>query len=131
MTSDVLIAVLGAVAVLQFKHFICDGPLQTYGMVRDKGFYGRPLGLAHAALHGLGTLIGLGAATAASWGLVAILALADFVVHYHVDFTKETVLRRAGWTNSDAQFWWAFAADQMLHQLTYLVLIYFALRPAL
>lgn len=112
--------------LFQAKHFICDGPLQTGNMVRDKGHYGRPLGILHAAIHGAGTLCtlliaGLGPVLAVK------LALLDFVIHYHVDFSKERIVRSVGWTTAQAQFWWSLSADQMLHQLTYLLLTYIAL----
>jgi hypothetical protein len=117
--------------LFQVKHFICDGPLQTADMVRDKGHYGRPLGILHAAIHGagtLGTLLIAGLLAAGIGPLFAIkLALLDFVIHYHVDFSKERIVRSVGWTTAQAQFWWALSADQMMHQLTYLLLTYIAL----
>ena len=83
--------------LLQVKHFICDGPLQTAAMVRDKGFYGRRLGLLHAGIHGCGTI-----AAFLIWGeiaieAVAVLAVVDFALHYHIDFSKEQIVRRNGW----------------------------------
>jgi hypothetical protein len=113
-------------AGFQLKHFICDGPLQTLRMVLDKSHYGRPLGVLHAAIHGVGTLIVL---LVAGTGSAIILALADFVIHYHIDFTKENVVKRMGWNTSNGPFWWALSADQGLHQLTYLGLVWFALKP--
>lgn len=114
--------------LLQVKHFICDGPLQTAAMVRDKGFYGRRLGLLHAGIHGCGTI-----AAFLIWGeiaieAVAVLAVVDFALHYHIDFSKEQIVRRNGWTTAVPQFWWALSADQMLHQMTYLVLAWLAFR---
>jgi Protein of unknown function (DUF3307) len=106
----------------QFKHFVCDGPLQTADMVISKGFYGQAMGLLHSALHGIGTLfvfLLFGYSALVSLGLAVI----DFVIHYHVDYIKENLVRGAGWTPSDAKFWWALSADQMTHHLTYLGLI--------
>src|SRR5436190_23409269 len=92
-----LLHVLFLVAALQVKHFICDGPLQTRAMVEAKGHYGRPLGLLHALIHGAGTALVLaGFGFAAS--MVLLLGLLDLVIHYHVDFSKENVGRKAGWT---------------------------------
>jgi Protein of unknown function (DUF3307) len=115
------------VAFLQFKHFICDGPLQTLAMVKSKSIYGAPLGLLHSALHGLGTaVVFLIAAFSPS---VAIgLAVLDFAVHYHVDFTKENIIKYFGWNTNNAPFWWALSADQALHQFTYLLLYFLALK---
>ena len=120
--------VLFIVAALQVKHFICDGPLQTRAMVEAKGYYGRPLGLLHAFIHAAGTWLVLAAFGFAA-PLVLLLGLLDLAVHYHVDFSKESVVRKAGWTPSQAPFWWALSADQTAHQLTYLLIAYLALKP--
>ncbi len=119
MTNNV---VLLLVLALQTKHFICDGPLQTKAMVDGKSIYGNRLGLLHAGLHGLGTLValmwfGLG------WTLVLALAAADMAIHYHIDFTKENIVKRCGWTVATREFWWALATDQFLHHLTYLAIV--------
>lgn len=124
-----IIPVVAVLACLQFKHFVADGPLQTANMVRDKGYYGRPLGILHSGLHGAGTFLVL-LAFASSVGVTLLLALLDFVIHYHVDFTKENVVRRAGWTFSNAKFWWALSADQLAHQWTYLLLAVLVLKAA-
>jgi hypothetical protein len=110
----------------QIKHFICDGPLQTLSMVLAKSHYGRPLGVAHAAIHGVGTLAVflLGGLSSA-----LILALVDFVIHYHIDFAKENLVKRMGWGTDKGPFWWALSGDQALHQLTYLGLVWFCLKP--
>jgi hypothetical protein len=118
LTPDVM-TVLWLVFLLQSKHFICDGPLQTKAMVDAKSTYGKPIGMSHAAIHGLGTLVILpwfGIGVLASAGL----AIADAFVHYHIDFSKENLVRRSGWTVKDAQFWWALVGDQYLHGVTYL-----------
>jgi len=48
MPENAVLSVLLFVLLLQAKHFVCDGPLQTKVMVHDKGIYGQPLGLLHA-----------------------------------------------------------------------------------
>ena len=120
--------ILLLVAALQVKHFICDGPLQTRAMVEAKGRYGRFGGLLHSFIHAVGTALVL-----AGFGFSALtallLGLLDLAIHYHVDFTKENVVRKAGWTPAQAPFWWALSADQTAHQLTYLLITYVALKP--
>lgn len=118
MAAPAALSILGLVLLLQVKHAICDGPLQVGWMLRQKGHYGQPGGLAHSAIHGAGTFavllaFGVGA------GLAAVLSLADAAIHYHVDYAKENIVRRSGWTPSAPYFWWALTADQMLHQITY------------
>ena len=114
-------AVLFLILLLQTKHFICDGPLQTKAMVDGKSIYGNRLGLLHAGIHGLGSLAAL-AWFGLDWKMVFALAAADMVVHYHIDFTKENIVKIYGWATTAREFWWALAADQFLHHLTYLAL---------
>ncbi len=115
--------------LLQFKHAIADGPLQTLWMLREKGHYGRPGGIVHAAIQGGGALIVLFACGMAA-PLAIALAAADAILHYHIDFTKETLVRRLDWSNDKPVFWWALQADQMLHQFTYVAMTVLALRWA-
>ena len=128
METTSLKLVLLLVAALQVKHFICDGPLQTRAMVESKGHYGRALGLLHGFIHAVGTLLVL-AGFGFSVSTVLLLSLLDLAIHYHVDFIKENVVRKAGWTPTQAPFWWALSADQTAHQLTYLLISYLALKP--
>lgn len=121
MESDSTVSILLLLALLQVKHALCDGPLQFGSMLKEKGHYGEAGGLAHAGLHGFGTLVALivfGMAALPSLALAAV----DAVVHYHTDFAKETLVRRNGWSYDRPFFWWALMGDQMIHQLTYLAL---------
>lgn len=115
--------ILVLVALLQLKHAVCDGPLQTLWMIREKGHYGKPGGLAHAGIHGAGSLLVL-----LVFGMAALpafaLAAAETVIHYHIDFAKETLARRNDWTHDQSAFWWALMADQMFHQFTYLAMAF-------
>lgn len=126
MNTSELIPILALIAALQAKHFICDGPLQTKAMVVSKGIYCDGMGLSHSAIHGCGTLVVL-AASGFSTIVFAGLAVLDVLVHYHIDWTKENLVKWAKLTPQDAQFWWALSADQMLHQFTYLAIVYMAL----
>ncbi|MGL4295798.1 MAG: DUF3307 domain-containing protein [Aestuariivirga sp.] len=121
MPENAVHSVLLFVLLLQAKHFVCDGPLQTKDMVHDKGIYGQPLGLLHAGLHGTGTLVvslafGLDVRTAIALGAV------DALIHYHIDFAKERLVRSQGWSFNNAQFWWAIVGDQFLHNVTYIAM---------
>jgi Protein of unknown function (DUF3307) len=122
--SPQILELLMLLAGLQFKHFICDGPLQTKAMVDAKSVYGAKLGLVHSGLHGIGTYMVFALVSP----LAGVLAIADFVIHYHIDFAKENIVKAQGWAFKDAQFWWALSADQMLHQFTYLALVGYALK---
>jgi len=47
----------------------------------------------------------------------------EFVVHYHLDWTKDQVNRRLKLTADDARFWWTLGVDQFLHDATYVAIV--------
>ena len=55
--------------------------------------------------------------------IVGAIALGEFVLHYHIDWLKEQVTRRNGWTAQDRGFWHALGTDQLVHGLTYLGIV--------
>jgi len=119
--------ILWAMLIFQLKHFVCDFLLQTQALVQKKHIYGHFAGLLHAGTHVIGSLpalIVLGANTRT----IVILMVAEFIVHYHADWLKaRTDETRAG-VGQDSWFWMMFGLDQFLHQMTYVAMIYFALR---
>ncbi|HEY5412215.1 MAG TPA: DUF3307 domain-containing protein [Caulobacteraceae bacterium] len=112
---------LAIVAILLCKHMIFDFVLQTRYQLDHKQLYGHPGGLLHAGLHALGTLPAIVIARPSLIVAVAVL-VGEFVVHYHVDWGKEQLLRRSGWTRDGARYWAVFGADQLIHNLGYLVM---------
>jgi hypothetical protein len=55
--------------------------------------------------------------------LVLAITIGEFAVHYHVDWMKEQVMHRNGWTAHDRGFWYALGTDQLVHGLTYLLIV--------
>ena len=83
-----------------------------------------PGGVVHAGIHAIGTLLVL----APFIGSASVMyALIDMVVHYHIDWAKMKLSRRYDLqpTNSE-RFWILLGFDQLLHHITYFVIIYFA-----
>ena len=122
------VAALAILFGLQLKHFVFDFVFQSDWQVRNKGRYGHPGGLVHAGLHGLGTLGVMMVAVSATplAPLLALqVALADYVIHYHVDFLKARLSRRLRLTPDRHGFWIALGADQAAHHATYLGLVAF------
>jgi hypothetical protein len=112
--SDIILLL----ALFGIKHFVCDFLLQFPYMLGQKGIYGAQGGIDHAAIHGGFTFIIL----APFIGLIAVmLAIFDFVVHYHVDWVKQQL--NNGLTPADRKFWIWFGLDQTLHYLTYIAII--------
>ena len=108
---------------LQLKHFIIDFPLQTRYQWSNKGTYGHPGGILHAALHGLATGAILFYFTG-NGSLAMLLAALDMIVHYHIDWAKMQINARMRWTPADPNFWVLLGLDQFLHQLTYILIVF-------
>ena len=114
-----------ALFLLFIKHFICDFPLQANPwMYRNKGTYMHPGGIAHASIHALGTLLVL----APFIGSASVLyAGIDLLVHYHIDWAKMNVSKRYDLQpNNSERFWILLGFDQLLHHITYFMIVYFA-----
>jgi Protein of unknown function (DUF3307) len=119
----IAILALAAVAVLMIKHTAADFFLQTLYQYLNKGIYGHPGGFLHSGIHVALTPLVYLVIAPASLVLVAVLALGEFIVHYHVDWAKEQVTHRNGWTSKDPGFWHALGLDQLAHGLTYLAIV--------
>lgn len=115
------------------KHFVADFPIsmQTPWMFMNKGTYGHPGGLAHAGIHAAGSAVLLGAVAGALsyptkliWLLLVLLAF-EFLVHYHMDWWKMWWGKRQGYKPSThPEFWTWLGLDQMVHYLTYVVMVW-------
>lgn len=117
MTTIVLLWILLG---LFTKHLIVDFPMQVPFHYLNKGTYGHPGGIQHAALHGAGTLAVLLFAPV-TVATMALLVFLDTVIHYHVDWAKMNLNKKLGWgPTTHEQFWWLLGVDQFLHALTYL-----------
>lgn len=104
------------------KHFICDFVLQSAYQATYKGVYGHPAGLIHIGIHGLGSApLFLLSAMIAPTLLAAVIAL-ELLAHYHIDWVKQGLGARMGWTPEDRAFWIAMGADQFLHHATYVAM---------
>lgn len=113
-----LLLLLGA---FQVKHFLGDYVFQNAYILDHRRIWGHPGGLLHVLVHAALSLPILVVAGAHGW-LLAALVLGEALFHYHVDWVKDSWIHQAGWTTSDKQYWWLTGVDQMLHQLSYLVI---------
>ena len=106
---------IGALIGFIVKHFVCDFLLQRAYQYMNKGIYGHPGGVLHAGVHAAGTLV-----VCVLFGLPLWFAIADAVIHYHIDWVKVNVTKRYGWKADNSEyFWYAMGLDQTLHYLTY------------
>jgi hypothetical protein len=116
VTVFILLALFG------IKHFVADFLMQYDYMLRDKGIYGAEGGLHHAGTHACLTFLILVFFCHNANDIIA-LSLADFVLHYHIDYFKQQLNR--GLTTADRKFWVWLGLDQALHYLTYVGIIYY------
>jgi hypothetical protein len=108
------------ILVLLFsKHFIIDFPLQTPYQYLNKGNYGHAGGLLHSGLHGATTFLILSFFTP----LAYLFAIADFLVHYHIDWAKVKLNNHFQLTPENPRFWTLLGLDQYLHAMTYIAMV--------
>jgi len=113
--------ILTVLLILQIKHFFCDFVLQTPYQFLNKGIYGHPGGFIHAGLHASTSMIAF-FVIRPSLTLGAAIVVGEFIAHYHIDWKKEQTVKRQHWVFPQSEFWWTFGADQVMHQITYLVM---------
>jgi len=119
--TPILVVLL--LAGLETKHFLADYVLQNSWIIRGKGDLRAGGGYAHAGLHVLGSLIVLLSFHLAV-GLLAQMLVAEFVIHYAIDFTKATPGRVIDAKTQPTLYWSIYGFDQLLHHLTYIVMAY-------
>ena len=116
-------AILLAFVALAVKHTIADYVLQTPFQFTNKGTYGHPGGLLHAGIHALLTVPVFFILPPSSLGLAAAIIGGEYVLHYHLDWSKEQLTMRYKLTQKNALFWNLFGLDQLCHLLTYVAII--------
>jgi len=108
---------------LEVKHYIADYFLQPAWMLVGKGDWRHPGGYAHAGLHAaLSGVVLLIAATPLP--IVAALVVAEWVIHYALDYSKILYSRGVRADSDPRRFWALHGIDQLTHQLTYAAMIY-------
>jgi uncharacterized protein DUF3307 len=120
---DIVITILLLFCLLQIKHMFADFFLQTRRMLSGRSTYLHVGRAQHAGVHALLSIpaflvIGTG------YGFVLAVIVAEWVVHFHLDWAKARYSEVRALNPSQARFWGAFGVDQALHQLTYIVMVW-------
>jgi hypothetical protein len=114
------------------KHFVCDFTrLQTPAMYLNKGTYGHPGGIAHAFVHvSASALILFAFSLTFTYALPYIflwytgLLMFEGLIHYHMDWFKMWWGKKKGYKpDTHPQFWFWLGIDQMVHYITYVVMV--------
>ncbi|WP_421761863.1 DUF3307 domain-containing protein [Devosia sp.] len=107
---------------LELKHCVADYFLQPGWIIAGKGDLRKPGGYAHAGIHAAMTGVLL-LVTATPLMTALLLVLAEFVVHYALDYSKIQYSRGVHAETSPGRFWALHGIDQFAHQLTYAAII--------
>jgi hypothetical protein len=119
-------SIYALLALLFLKHWYIDFVNQSDEEITGKGTYGQAHGVMHSIKHGVATFIIFMVFTGGFEPSV-ILGFIDFVLHYHIDWVKMNINRRWGYTIENPKFWMWLGADQLAHQLTYIMLVWLAI----
>lgn len=120
---DILLLIL----LLQIKHWYADFKIQTYLQTVKKGIWADPIGMSHTGDHIWGTLLALSVFNLfvpINAGLMLIVAFAEGIAHYIIDYTK---VKYGCKDNTKPLFWNQFGLDQLAHQTCYLIMAYILL----
>jgi len=117
-------AVLVLLALLFVKHWYIDFVNQTNEEVQWKGTYLDWRGVKHSLKHGIGTAIVLFAVTTLEFETAVFFGALDFIFHYHIDWAKININKENNYTVETPQFWKWLGADQLAHNLTYLLIVW-------
>jgi hypothetical protein len=119
-------SIYALLSLLFLKHWYIDFVNQSDEEIAGKGTYGQAHGVMHSIKHGVATFIIFMVFTGGFEPSV-ILGFIDFVLHYHIDWVKMNINRRWGYTIENPKFWMWLGADQLAHQLTYIMLVWLAI----
>ena len=95
--------------------------LQTSRMLSGRGQYWHLGRAQHATVHAIGSAIAI-ALVGAPVSFIVGLALAEWVVHFNIDWAKARYSDAKQYDPSEAGFWRANGFDQALHHLTYVAM---------
>ncbi len=122
MFHDAIPLIIGFLA----KHMIADYYLQFSWMIKDKGNYGAWKGMTHSELHGFFTFCILWWFGVGFWWSL-LMGLMDFVLHYHIDWTKSNIWKKYNFGPNDQIYWMIHGTDQFLHMMTYVIILHLSL----
>ena len=127
--SPGLSLVFWSLVLFEVKHFFGDFVAQSRYQLRHKGIYGLIGGFMHAGVHGIASIPAVLVMTRSA-PVIAAVVFGEFLFHYHVDWLKEQINKRYRLTYENQGFWTLFGADQLLHHLTYVVILAILARQA-
>lgn len=116
-------AVFFMLCLLQIKHMFADYYLQTPKMLAGRGEYFHAGRAQHAAVHVVGSVI-VFLLFGAPLSFILIVAALEWIVHFNIDFAKAAYSDKKKLQPSQAAFWRATGLDQLMHNLTYVAMVW-------
>lgn len=113
--------------LLQVKHCYADFFLQTYMQTVKKGVWLDPIGISHTTEHmycSLAAMFVFGLFVPISATAMILAVIVEGVVHYLVDYSK---VKYGCKDNTTPAYWRQFGFDQLLHQVTYILMAWYLL----
>jgi hypothetical protein len=115
-------ALLVLLCLLQAKHMFADFFLQTKIMLDGRDTYAHFGRFLHAGVHAAGSAIAF-LCVASPLSFILPVVLAEWIVHFHIDWWKGRHTSIQKLTPKDAGFWRATGVDQAMHQFTYVAMV--------
>lgn len=115
---EVLLVLTG----LLVKHIVADYYIQMNFMFKNKHVYGAWGGVSHALVHAIGTALVL--SPFVSIATLNFVVFIDLMLHYHIDYVKSNYSIRNPMQPSEQRYWIVHGTDQLLHVLTYVLIVY-------
>jgi hypothetical protein len=119
--------ILALLLLFQIKHWYADFKIQTYMQTVKKGVWLDPIGISHTLDHIWTSLVCLFIFsffyTIPAFTIIAV-AILEGVYHYMIDYTK---VKYGCKDNTKPLFWNQFGLDQLAHQTSYLVIVWYIL----
>jgi len=117
--------ILALLLLLQIKHWYADFKIQTYMQTVKKGVWLDPIGISHTVDHVWTTLVCLlifSLFHPISAVTIVVVAVLEGLYHYTVDYIK---VKHGCKDNTKPLFWNQFGLDQLAHQTSYLVMVWY------
>ncbi|ABG31904.1 DUF3307 domain-containing protein [Roseobacter denitrificans] len=121
--GDVFEALIVLLCLLQAKHMFADYFLQTRSMLGGRDIYLHQGRFLHAGVHAAGSALAF-LIMGTPVMLILLVAVGEWIAHYHIDWAKGRYTARQNLTPDDAAYWRATGVDQALHQLTYIIMLW-------
>jgi hypothetical protein len=90
-----------------------------------KGVWLNPIGISHSLEHGICTLVALfvfSLFVPVSVAAMLVVFVLEVIVHYIIDYSK---VKYGSKDNTKPIYWTQFGLDQLLHQFTYIAIIWY------